>query len=85
MNKKNLRLDWCSYHAAKYAVEHWHYSKTMPTPPVLNIGVWESGKFIGVVLFSRGANNNLGRPYRGELKVSYPSDGSHFSCPEQIG
>ena len=35
----------------------------MPTPPVLKIGVWESGEFIGSVLFSRGANNNLGKPY----------------------
>lgn len=59
----SLRLDWCSHEAAKYAVEHWHYSKSMPTPPVLRIGVWESGQFIGVVLFSRGATNNLGKPY----------------------
>src|SRR3990167_1894020 len=63
MNKADLKLDWCSHEAAKYAVEHWHYSRSMPTPPTLNIGVWEFGVFIGVVLFSRGANNNLGRPY----------------------
>lgn len=59
----NLHLDWCSHEAAKYAVEHWHYSKSMPTPPVVKIGVWENGQFIGCVLFSRGANNNLGKPY----------------------
>lgn len=35
----------------------------MPTPPVLKIGVWEDGTFCGVVLFSRGANKNLMRPY----------------------
>jgi len=64
MSKVDLRLDWCSYEAAKYAVEHWHYSRSMPTPPVVKIGVWESGIFIGVVLFSRGANNNLGKPYK---------------------
>lgn len=61
--KPELKLDWCSYQAAKYAVEHWHYSKSMPTPPVVKIGVWEDTHFIGVVLFSRGANNNLGKPY----------------------
>lgn len=55
-----LKLDWCSYEAARYAVEHWHYSHSMPTPPILRIGVWENNKFIGVVLFSRGANKNLG-------------------------
>lgn len=59
----SLRLDWCSYAAAKYAVEKWHYSGSMPTPPVVKIGVWEDSRFIGVVLFSRGANNNLGKPY----------------------
>lgn len=51
----NLRLDWCSHKAAKYAVEHWHYSRCMPTPPYVRVGVWEDGRFVGVVLFSRGA------------------------------
>ena len=59
----NLRLDWCSHEAAKYAVENWHYSKTMPVPPIIKIGVWENAKFIGVVLFSRGASSNLYKPY----------------------
>lgn len=35
----------------------------MPTPPVVKIGVWESKQFVGAVLFSRGSNNNLGKPY----------------------
>jgi len=35
----------------------------MPVPPLLKIGAWENGKFIGVVIFSRGANNNLLKPY----------------------
>lgn len=63
MTKPELKLDWCSHEAAKYAVEKWHYSGTMPTPPILRIGVWESEKFVGVILFSRGANKNLGTPY----------------------
>jgi len=56
-------VDWCSHEAAKYAVEHWHYSRSLPTPPVVRLGVWEGERFIGCVLFSRGASNNLGRPY----------------------
>lgn len=59
----SLRLDWCSYEAAKYAVENWHYSERMPLPPVVMIGVWEDGRYIGCVLFARGANKNLGNPY----------------------
>lgn len=58
-----LKLDWCSHAAAKYAVEHWHYSKRMPKSKLVKIGVWEDGQFIGVVIFSRGANNSLGAPY----------------------
>jgi hypothetical protein len=59
----DLRVDWCDHKAAKYAVEHWHYSKTMPTPPVVKIGVWEGDSYIGCVLFSRGATTNYGKAY----------------------
>jgi hypothetical protein len=59
----NLRLDWCSYDAAKYAVMNWHYSKTMPVGKLVKIGVWEDDKFIGVVIFGRGANKSLGSQF----------------------
>jgi len=59
----SLKLDWCSFEAAKYAVLKWHYSKSMPSGKLTKIGVWENEKFIGCVLFGRGANNCLGKPY----------------------
>lgn len=59
----DLKVDWCSYHAAKWAVEHWHYSRAMPTPPAHYIGVWEDGNFVGCVIFGRGSNNNGHKPY----------------------
>lgn len=62
-NKTQLRLDWASHEAAKWAVEHWHYSCSMPSPPVVKLGVWENDDFIGAVLFSRGASSALGGPY----------------------
>lgn len=62
-SKPTLRLDWCSHEAAKYAVEHWHYSRSLPTPPLVKVGVWEDETYIGCVLFSRGANNNLGHAF----------------------
>ena len=62
-SRPDLRLDWCSHEAAKYAVEHWHYSRSLPTPPLVKVGVWEADRFIGCVLFSRGANNNIGKAY----------------------
>lgn len=55
--KVDLKLDWCSYKAAKYAVEHWHYSRRMPDPKSVKVGVWENDEFIGVVMFSRGVSS----------------------------
>jgi hypothetical protein len=63
MSKVDLRLDWCSYEAAKFAVEHWHYSKCLPGGNSVKVGAWENGLYIGSVIFSHGANNNIAKPY----------------------
>lgn len=63
MNDVKLKLDWCSHKAAKYAVEHWHYSKRMPKSKIAKIGVWEDDVFIGVVLFGVGATKDIVSPY----------------------
>jgi len=63
MAKADLRIDWATHAAAKYACENWHYSGSVPVPPLVKVGVWESGAYIGVVMFSRGANNNLLKPF----------------------
>ncbi len=62
-DKPVLRVDWCSHEAAKFAVEHWHYSRTMPIGKLVKVGAWEGGEFIGCVVFGRGANNHIGSPY----------------------
>ena len=53
-SRPELKLDWCTHAAAKYAVEKWHYSKRLPsTFTKLNkVGAWENGTFIGAVVFS---------------------------------
>lgn len=61
--KPELKIDWATAEAARYACTNWHYSKSVPVPPLVKIGVWENGKFIGVVIFSRGASSNLMSPY----------------------
>lgn len=61
--KVDLRLDWCSYEAAKYACEHWHYSGKPPNQKLVKVGVWEDGRFIGCVLFGDGANGGMFKPY----------------------
>ena len=57
----SLKLDFCSHEAAKYAVEHWHYSQQLPAGKLVKIGVWEGGEFSGCVIFSYGANPNVTR------------------------
>lgn len=64
--KPELRLDWCTYEAAKYACEKWHYSKCLPSSlqKRVAIGVWENKVFIGCVVFGHGANPQIGTPYK---------------------
>lgn len=61
--KPQLKIDWATHEAAKFACENWHYSRCLPAGKLVKVGAWENGKFIGVVLFGRGATPNLGRPY----------------------
>lgn len=68
VNRTKLKLDWVGYQAAKYAVENWHYSKSMPAGKLARIGVYEDDDFKGVVIFGLGANNHLGMPFG--LKMS---------------
>jgi hypothetical protein len=63
MSKVDLRIDWATHAAAKYAVENWHYSRVLPVPPLVKVGAWENKKFIGVVIFSRGATPSLMNPF----------------------
>lgn len=63
MGKVDLRIDWATHEAAKYACMNWHYSKCLPAGKLVKVGAWEDGKFIGVVLFGRGANHNMGKKY----------------------
>lgn len=59
----NLRLDWCSYAAANFAVKHWHYSRQLPNQKLVKIGVWEDRRFVGAIVFGDGANPGMFIPY----------------------
>lgn len=61
--KSDLHLSWCGHKAAKFACQRWHYSGTIPAGKLVKIGVWENRRFIGVVIFSRGAIPEIGNPY----------------------
>jgi hypothetical protein len=63
--KTDLKLDYATHEAAKYACEHWHYSKRMVASiqkPV-KFSIYESGIFKGVIVYSCGASSNLGKKY----------------------
>ena len=65
MGKADLRIDWATHAAAKYACENWHYSGCLPSSlqKRVAVGAWENGKFVGVVVFGHGANPQIGSPY----------------------
>lgn len=56
---EQLTVEFCGHDAAKYAVQHWHYSHVLPAGKKFMVGAWENGQFIGVVIFSQGATNKL--------------------------
>jgi hypothetical protein len=53
----------CSHDAAKHAVLNWHYSKVMPSGKLIKFGVWENERFVGAIIYGRGATPELGSPY----------------------
>jgi len=58
-----LRIDWATAEAAKFACLRWHYSRCVPVFKAVRVGVWEHDRFIGVVLFGQGATPEIGSPY----------------------
>lgn len=62
--RPELKIDWATAKAARYACENWHYSRSVPVGKCVRCGVWEGGTFVGVVMFAWGMNRNLGAPYR---------------------
>jgi hypothetical protein len=65
MAKADLRIDWATHAAAKYACERWHYTGALPSSlqKRVAVGAWENGKFVGAVVFGHGANPSIGNPY----------------------
>jgi hypothetical protein len=58
-----LHVDWCSYDAARHAIMRWHYSRRMPRCKLAKLGVWEHGRFVGAIVYGRGATPQIGSPY----------------------
>ena len=63
MGKADLRIDWATHAAAKYACENWHYSGCIPKSKLAKLGVWERGEFVGAVIYGVGATSSLVKAY----------------------
>ncbi len=60
----DLRLDFCSHAAARHAVMRYHYSRALPAFKICRVGVWDSGRFVGAILYGVGANRHIARPFK---------------------
>lgn len=47
----------------EYACKNFHYSKSVPCGRKIAYSVFENKKFIGVIIYSLGANNNLAKSF----------------------
>jgi hypothetical protein len=63
LSKSDLKIDWATHQAAKYACENWHYSGCTPKFKQVWIGVWESSVFKGILAFGRSSTPYLGDSY----------------------
>jgi hypothetical protein len=63
VNKNDLRIDWATHEAARFACENWHYSKCIPVNKLVKIGVWENERFIGAVIFGYGTSPTIADGY----------------------
>lgn len=63
VSKADLKVDWATHEAAKYACEHWHYSGCIPKSKLAKLGVWEHGDFKGVIIYGVGATSDLVKAY----------------------
>lgn len=58
-----IRLSWVDRKSVDYACRHWHYARATPAGRLMALGVFESDRFIGTIVFGRGATPKIGIPY----------------------
>lgn len=52
-----------TYEMIKYSCENFHYSKTIPCGRKMAFAIFEENVFTGVIIYSTGANMNIGKPF----------------------
>ena len=59
-----MRLEKASLKAINYSCRNFHYSKSVPVNPFAFSVFNTDNEWCGCILYSAGANNNVGRPYK---------------------
>lgn len=47
----------------EFSCKNWHYSKSIPCGRKIAYAIFEENKFIGVIIYSLGANNNMAKSF----------------------
>ena len=63
-----IEIQQISEKDALKSCKKWHYSKSCP-PTIVPYGVWENKKYIGCIIFGRGASYKLGKKLGFDPKV----------------
>lgn len=58
-----MRLELASRKAVKYAVENWHYTRSVPNVGLAFAVFNKEKEFCGVICYGVGATANIARPY----------------------
>jgi len=61
----SLKITYGNKKSALFACKIWHYSKCIPALGIASIfyNIYEDDKFIGVIIYSKGAASNINTPY----------------------
>lgn len=63
MAKCSLKIDFVTHEVYKAALKRWYYRPDVPVGKLVRLGVWEDGRFVGVVSFGPGSSSTLGQRF----------------------
>lgn len=63
MAKCSLKIDFVTHEVYKAALKRWYYRPDVPAGKLVRLGVWEDGRFVGVVSFGPGSSSTLGQRF----------------------